>query len=290
MRYDDDTFIARLPNGERVRLRVKRDIEKLNDLDPGERLAAMLKMFPNPSESARSYNKFLEIFMGKADRDELDHEDDGGGGASDHVLSRLADSLVESGRFTDRGHALRHLTSHPDGVALVRTHKAKDDPPMTDTVYSIMKDGGIAGVCATIIAKGTTTITEHEIVDSVSKIAAERYPGLTQAQAFDKVYSDRGEEGLALRKAVSIAKAMPFVADLTPLVVGGVDATHEAINSTESSEAYAQLKELGRRKWPTASEAQQFANAFTDPANRELAQKAHRTPTPPANGAYPFPR
>jgi hypothetical protein len=47
MRYDDDdTFTARMPDGRRVRLRVKRDIEKLNDLDPSERLAAMLKMFP----------------------------------------------------------------------------------------------------------------------------------------------------------------------------------------------------------------------------------------------------
>jgi hypothetical protein len=208
MTYDDGTFTARMPDGRRVTLRVKRDIEKIDDLDPSEKLAAMLKMFPNPRESARSgsYNKFLKIFMGKADEvdddlDELDREengngdrdDGGGGGASDHVLSRLADLLVESGRFTDRGHALRHLTSHPDGVALMRTHKAKDDPPM-DTVHSIMKAGGIAGCCAAIVAKGSTTITQDELVEAVSKVAAERYPELTEAQAFDKVYSDQGAE------------------------------------------------------------------------------------------------
>ena len=52
----------------------------------------------------------------------------------------------------------------------------------------------------------------------------------------------------------------------------------------------AQLKELGRRKWPTATEAQQFERAFTDPANATLAAKAHRRPTAPPGGAYPFPR
>jgi hypothetical protein len=40
MRCDDDTFTARMPDGRRVTLRVKRDIEKLNDLDPLELLVA----------------------------------------------------------------------------------------------------------------------------------------------------------------------------------------------------------------------------------------------------------
>jgi hypothetical protein len=149
-----------------------------------------------------------------------------------------------------------------------------------------MKDGGIAGVCAAIVAKGSTTITEHELVEAASKVAAERYPKLTEAQAFDKVYSDRGEEGSALRSAVAIAKAMPFVADLTPMVVTGSDV-HDL---SDESEAIAQLKELGARKWPSASALEQFERALTAPENRELAAKAHRRPTPPVGGAYPFPR
>jgi hypothetical protein len=79
---------------------------------------------------------------------------------------------------------------------------------------------------------------------------------------------------------------MPFVADLTPDMVRG----EAARDLSDQSEAIKNLKELGRRKWPTATEAQQFANAFTDPANAELARKAHRRPTPHAGGAYPFPR
>ena len=47
---------------------------------------------------------------------------------------------------------------------------------------------------------------------------------------------------------------MPFVADLTPLVVGGEDTR----DLSDESEAIAQLKQLGARKWPTASEAQQL--------------------------------
>jgi hypothetical protein len=77
---------------------------------------------------------------------------------------------------------------------------------------------------------------------------------------------------------------MPFVADLAPLVVGGSDTR----DLSDESEAIAQLKELGRRKWPTASEAQQFANAFTDPANARLAAKAHKRPVP--SSVYAFPR
>jgi hypothetical protein len=111
-------------------------------------------------------------------------------------------------------------------------------------------------------------------------------PEKVEAQAFDKIYSDRGEEGRVLRQAINVAKAMPFVADLTPLVVGGVDA----LDDTEQSEAYRQLQQIGRDRWPTATEAQQFTNAISDPVNAELARKAHRRPTAPVGGAYPFPR
>jgi hypothetical protein len=89
-----------------------------------------------------------------------------------------------------------------------------------------------------------------------------------------------------VRRAVSIAKQMPFRANTVPLVATGVDATHEAIASTESSEAYEQLKRIGAERWPTASEAQQFANAFTQ--NPVLARKAHRPPA--ATTMYEFPR
>jgi hypothetical protein len=155
-----------------------------------------------------------------------------------------------------------------------------------DTLTAIMKSGGIGPTCAAVVAKGATSISEHELVEAATKVAAERHPELSPAQAFAKVYTAATDEARVLQNAIAIAKAMPVVADLTPVMVGGEDAR----DLSDESEAIANLKELGRRKWPTATEAQQFANAFSDPVNRELAQKAHRRPTPPAGGAYPFPR
>jgi hypothetical protein len=34
--------------------------------------------------------------------------------------------------------------------------------------------------------------------------------------------------------------------------------TRDTLTNTESSEAYKQLQEIGRQKWPTASEATRF--------------------------------
>ena len=63
-----------------------------------------------------------------------------------------------------------------------------------------------------------------------------------------------------LQKAVAVAKAMPFVADLTPTVVTGTDTR----DLSDQSEAIAQLKELGRRKWPTAARAKSTSQAVGD--------------------------
>jgi hypothetical protein len=142
--------------------------------------------------------------MAKADDDDAG-SDAGSGGATDHHASVVADLLVESGKYPHRAAALHHVLHSARGQALLaRMHKKES--PMQDTVLSIMKSGGIAATCAVIVAKGNTTISEHELVEAASKVAAERYPGLTEAQAFDKVYSDRGEEGQALRSTVAIAK------------------------------------------------------------------------------------
>jgi hypothetical protein len=154
-----------------------------------------------------------------------------------------------------------------------------------DSIHSIMKSAGIAATCAAIVAKGSTTISEFDLVDAVSKIAAERFPDMSPAQAFSKIYTASTEEARVLNSAIAVAKAMPFfVATDLPLQVGGAAAQ----NLDDPSEAIAQLKQLGRDRWPTASEAQQFANAMTDPANANLAAKAHVRPRPTTS--YQMPR
>jgi hypothetical protein len=220
--------------------------------------------------------------------DEIDR-DDGGGGASDHHASKVADLLVEAGSHPDRSAALSYLLHSPHGAALLHRMSKKETTPMKDTIHSIMKSGGIAATCAAIVAKGSTSISEHELVEAASKVAAERYPELSSAQAFAKIYSDGGAEGRVLRQAINVAKLSVF--DLAPVYVGGVDATHEAIDATEQSEAYAQLEAMAsklRASSPWLSSEQAFAKVFEDPKNGKLAAKAHRRPSPTTS--YEFPR
>src|SRR5262249_12996097 len=61
----------------------------------------------------------------------------------------------------------------------------------------------------------------------------------------------------------------------------------DALDVDDPAKAVAQLQELGRQKWPSASEAEQFARAVDDPANAKLAAKAHRRLS--ATTVYPFP-
>jgi hypothetical protein len=130
-------------------------------------------------------------------------------------------------------------------------------------------------------------LAEHELVELISEYAQTAFPQLSKAQAFEKLYTEASERGRVLQKPVNIAKAVAFEAfSVEPLVVGGSDTR----DLSDESEAIAQLKELGARKWPSASAPEQFERALTAPENRELAAKAHRRPTPPVGGAYPFPR
>ena len=136
-------------------------------------------------------------------------------------------------------------------------------------------------VCKVIVDDNSSHgISEAELVELISN--HDRQPGESAAKCFSRHYEAQDDAGLALRKAVQIVKDMPFLADLTPLFVGGED-----VNPNDPSKAIAQLQELGRQKWPTATEAQQFANAFTDPANAALAAKAHQRPRPTTSYAFP---
>jgi hypothetical protein len=49
-----------------------------------------------------------------------------------------------------------------------------------------------------------------------------------------------------------------------------------ALELGKAAEHGQHLKEIGRQKWPSATEAQQFERAFTDPANAELAATPRR--------------
>jgi hypothetical protein len=232
-------------------------------------------------------NKFLEIFrVGKADARD---DDDGGdrntggdsGGASNHALSHLADLAVESQKFSSRAEALNWLISHPNGHAFARLHLHKaaetaKEQPMT--LENILKDYGAAKICKHIVAEGKTGYSEFDLVDALTKHAAAQF-NMPGDRAFAKLY----ESEESVRRACNIAKAAAPVFDPQVQVVGGTD-----VNPDDPSAALEALHRIGRERWPEASEAIRFTRAFD--ANPELARKAHVRPTPPANGAYPYPR
>jgi hypothetical protein len=207
---------------------------------------------------------------------------------ADHPIVRLAQLLVASGHKADIASALDHLLNTSHGAALlhrVRTQKGVD--PMQDTIHAIMKSAGIAATCAQIVAKGRTTISQEDICSAVGKVAVERWPELSEAQAFSKIYTSATDEARVLQKAIEIAKLSAF--DIQPTMVGGVDATHEA-NDSEQSEAARQLGEMAEKLRAASatplSADQAFARVFENPKNAALAAKMHRRPQPTTSFAF----
>jgi hypothetical protein len=111
------------------------------------------------------------------------------------------------------------------------------------------------------------------------RLRASSIPSYRRAQAFSELYKTE-----SVWRACQVAKAMPFVADVTPVMVGGEDTR----DLSDTSKAIEQLKELGARRWPTASAADQFERALTAPEHHALARRA--VPIPRATTSYPFPR
>jgi hypothetical protein len=244
-------------------------------------------------EHIAKYDRSFAGIMAKADaksRDLADGDDrNDGGGASDHHASKVADLLVEAGSFPHRAAALQHLLHKPSGQALLRRmYKAaeqteKETPSMSHSefVQSVVKQYGIVALAKSMVQdQKSYGLDEHQFTQLATGHAQRLYPNDRPDVAFSKLY--QGEE--SVRRACQIAKSMPFVVSLEPVQVGGSDA--QAVN--DPSEAIAQLKQLGRDRWPTASAASQFERALTDPANHKLARLA--VPIPRATTFFPMPR
>ena len=154
----------------------------------------------------------------------------------------------------------------------------------TTELRDIVKAGGVIAIAKAIIDENRNYgISEQEFVELASESAQAEFPLLSKAQAFAKLY-----ENPTIWRACNVLKAMPFQVDLQPLMVGGEANRGGDVNPNDPSEAIAQLKRLGRDKWPTASEAQQFERALTAPENHVLARRA--VPIPRATTSFPFPR
>jgi hypothetical protein len=156
-----------------------------------------------------------------------------------------------------------------------------------------MKSGGIAATCAAIVAKGRTTLTQDEIVEAVSKVAQERYPELSSAQAFAKVYSDP-TDGRVVRDSIRVAKESLAETMLGPglpvQVVGSPAAMLDAVGNDQSEieQARAELMRIGRQQYPRLTENQVFEAALTDPRNAAITARLYHRPLP--SSIYPMPR
>jgi hypothetical protein len=206
-----------------------------------------------------------------------------------NVVGDVVEKADRGGAHDLAGALIRHL-----GDRLERRREAhgytKREEFDVDTLTSIMKDGSIATTCAAIVAKGSTSFSEHQLVEAVTKVAHDRHPELSPAQAFSKVATAATDEARVLRDAINVAKAAGPMFDVT--IVHPGDETRRTVNDTEQSEAYQTLEALASKLHEAATgkmtKEQAFARAFE--SRPDLAAKAHRRPTPPAGGAYPFPR
>jgi hypothetical protein len=309
---DDDTFTARTPDGRTVRLRVKRDIEKLNDLDPGERLRAMLKMFPNPSTrkqlddretseiTGASYPRgrlFLDV-LADLDEDADDRDDEDADDRDDDEAVTKAHE--HRGHHDLTASLVRHL--HEALGRRREAHgyqKSAKESRMKDSLTAIMKDcGGPVALAKTICNTGRSYgASEQEYVEAASRYASELY-GLPGDRAFAKLCESEG----SVVRACAVLKAAEFSV-FEPRVFG-----REAVNPDNPGamlEAYQEILRTIRERWPYRSGAQQlaaadeelarrfhvrpqanYANAYAPPSSPERATKFDRDPVPNADTAY----
>jgi ribosomal protein L20A (L18A) len=125
-----------------------------------------------------------------------------------------------------------------------------------------------------------------ELISKAAELR-KREPSLTEAQAFERIYTDPANRDLVKRERQESAPPVLVPADkamsLEPRYVGGVDAFHQVCD--ESNDAYQQLMELVRQqRREKETEAQAFERIFLDPSNEKLRRSALARPTESSPG------
>jgi Arc/MetJ-type ribon-helix-helix transcriptional regulator len=245
------------------------------------------------------------------DRENGDRNDGGGGSASDHHVSRIADLAVESGKFSSRSEALHHLMNTASGAALlhrVRTHK-KDDPQMTSTshaefVSDVVKTYGIVALAKSMVQdQKSYGLDEPSFTRLATEHASRLYPNDRPDSAFSKLY--QSEE--SVRRACQIVKAWPMPMSLEPMVATGAfgfpstrmrsgsspgrgddSGDVDAVGVSDAYEQLTRLAEQQRRVGESASQA--FERVYLDPANKHLAEAERMANRPQPTSYFPMPR
>ena len=143
--------------------------------------------------------------------------------------------------------------------------------PMPDTIESIVKaHGGIVAIAKNIVTAGDSAgFTEQQFTEEVAKQA--RRDGVP----FEKLYSTP-----EIWQAQNIVRDAPYVAktrdlmNITPVQVDGRDFSAVNDDKNKAIEALNAMVEEQRRRSPTKTVEQLFAEVIQQPENADLARRS----------------
>jgi hypothetical protein len=186
------------------------------------------------------------------ERDEDDDRDD--------------DESTDNDGADQHGAPTKHLNNLPDQLKKKQTMRDLRKVKSLDAI----------AICKTMAADGDAySISEHDLVDLISNYAK------AHGTTFAKLFERNDDTGIALRKAVDIAKNAQWLsrtttltktATLTPRVTGG-RAAMDIGNSRDVLDDIQKLVAEQQRQHPELSQAQAFARVYEDPANKDLASR-----------------
>jgi hypothetical protein len=154
---------------------------------------------------------------------------------------------------------------------------ADDDEKEKEAMTRKLKSLDAIAICKQMVSEEHAfAMSEHELVNLIDGYAK------AHGTSFVKMFEANNDTGLAIRKAVDIAKHAGFgvsspylkAATLEPKQVGSRDAR----NVDDPKSALDQINDLiaeQRRQHPELelTDAQWFARVYSDPANRDIAKR-----------------
>jgi hypothetical protein len=176
---------------------------------------------------------------------------------------------------------LGHLHDALDRKRQRHSYQKREEGPLDQhqELISILKDFGPVRLCKGICERQRAPCDEAQLVAVLTKHAGG-----------DRAFARLFEAEESVRHACNIAKSAEFsVFDIHPVVVGGPDAMHAAIDDDDSAvlRAHEEIVRIGREKFPFLPADQQFARVFEDKNYAALAAQAHRRPGPTTVYAMP---
>jgi len=176
-------------------------------------------------------------------------------------------------------HAARIYPGDRGDVAFAKMFSSTDEAGATlRAAVEVAKNASLQDAVAAEVEKDVRAACAE-----LAKIGAQRWPSLTKAQQFARAAETNPtllakahrRPGPSVSFPYPIAKEQPTVlnvADIMPRT-----STEEDVD--DPAEALAQLRQLGRDRWPNESEAQQFLNAMTTAEYGDLIRRALGRPT-----------